>query len=124
MWFYRVPALRMAEAQARHGARAFVYEFAWPSPAHDGALGACHALDVPFVFDNLADPAFAPLLGDAPPQAIADGMHAAWVSFATTGDPGWPAYRAPHRPVRRFAAAPATVPDPRGALRTLWDDLR
>ncbi|MFF2126211.1 carboxylesterase/lipase family protein [Streptomyces olivochromogenes] len=123
-WFYRLPALRLAEAQARHGARAFVYEFAWPSPAFDGALGACHALDVPFVFDNLADPAFAPLLGDHPPQAIADRMHAAWVSFATTGDPGWPAYDAPGRTVRRFAATAATGHDPRHGLRTLWDGLR
>ncbi|MFF7751695.1 carboxylesterase/lipase family protein [Streptomyces sp. NPDC007971] len=123
-WFYRLPALRLAEAQARHGARAFVYEFAWPSPAFDGALGACHALDVPFVFDNLADPAFAPLLGDTPPQPIADSMHAAWVSFATTGDPGWPAYGEPHRAVHRFAAAPATSRDPHGELRALWDDVR
>ncbi|MEU6096221.1 carboxylesterase family protein [Streptomyces sp. NPDC047079] len=123
-WFYRLPALRLAEAQERQGARAFVYEFAWPSPAHDGALGACHALDVPFVFDNLADPAFAHLLGDAPPQTIADRMHAAWVSFATTGDPGWSAYRVPDRAVHRFAAVPATDHDPRRSLRTLWDGLR
>ncbi|WP_325100367.1 carboxylesterase family protein [Streptomyces broussonetiae] len=127
-WFYRLPALRLAEAQAqaqaRHGARAYVYEFAWPSPAFEGTLGACHVLDVPFVFDNPADPAFTPLLGDFPPQAIADSMHAAWVSFATTGDPGRPAYREPHRTVRRFADAPATDHDPRGSLRTLWDGLR
>ncbi|MBL1086936.1 carboxylesterase/lipase family protein [Streptomyces actinomycinicus] len=123
-WFYRVPALRLAEAQAAHGARTFVYEFAWPSPAFDGALGACHALDVPFVFGNLADPAFAPLLGDAPPPALAETMHAAWVSFATTGDPGWPAYRAPGRAVRYFADVPITAPDPRTGLRTLWDGLR
>ncbi|MFI1766594.1 carboxylesterase/lipase family protein [Streptomyces sp. NPDC020800] len=123
-WFYRVPALRLAEAQSRHGARAFVYEFAWSSPAFDGALGACHALDVPFVFDNLADPAFAPLLGDTPPQVLADRMHGAWVSFATTGDPGWPAHDERHRAVRRFATAPGTVHDPRGGLRALWDDVR
>ncbi|MGY4998865.1 hypothetical protein [Streptomyces sp. 900105245] len=40
-WFYRLPALRLAEAQARHGARAFVHEFTWPSLAFDGALGGC-----------------------------------------------------------------------------------
>lgn len=56
-------ALRLAEARARCGARAFVHEFTWPSPAIQGSLGACHALDVPFVFDNLTDPSFAPLLG-------------------------------------------------------------
>lgn len=109
--FYRLPALRLAEAQARCGARAFVYEFTWPSPAFEGALGACHAVDVPFVFDKLADPSFAPLLGGTPPQPLADSMHAAWVSFATTGDPGWPEYREPRRTVHHFGASPAVIHD-------------
>ena len=123
-WFYRLPALRLAEAQTRHGARAFVYEFAWGSPAFGGALGACHAAEVPFVFDNLADPGFAPLLGGARPQHIAESMHAAWVSFATTGDPGWPVYGEPDRPVRLFGASTAITQDPRKELRALWESLR
>jgi para-nitrobenzyl esterase len=123
-WFYRLPALRLAEAQTRHGASAFVYEFAWPSPAFAGGIGACHAADVPFVFDNLAHPAFSPLLGDRPPQDVADTMHSAWVSFATTGDPGWPAYRESERLVRRFGEPPALTRDPRKSLRTVWDGLR
>ncbi|MGV9244394.1 carboxylesterase family protein [Streptomyces sp. NPDC003710] len=123
-WFCRLPAVRLAEAQTRQGARAFVYEFAWGSPAFGDALGACHAAEVPFVFDNLADPGFAPLLGVARPQHIADGMHAAWVAFATTGDPGWPAYRAPDRAVRRFGASPDITHVPRGDLRVLWEGVR
>ncbi|MGW7525985.1 carboxylesterase/lipase family protein [Streptomyces sp. NPDC054783] len=123
-WFYRLPALRLAEAQEGQGARAFVYEFAWPSPALDGDLGACHAADLPFVFDNLADPGFAALLGDTPPQHIADSMHAAWTAFATTGEPGWPAYREPGRAVRRFGATPALDHAPREHLRALWDGVR
>ncbi|MGI5517344.1 carboxylesterase/lipase family protein [Streptomyces sp. CA-106131] len=123
-WFYRLPALRLAEAQTRHGARAFVYEFDWASPAFDGMLGACHAVEIPFVFDNLAEPGFAPLLGDTRPQDIADSMHAAWVSFATTGDPGWPAYRESDRAVRRFGSSPDITHDPDHELRVLWDGLR
>ncbi|AOR30574.1 carboxylesterase [Streptomyces fodineus] len=123
-WFYRLPALRLAEARAGRGARAFVYEFAWQSPALGGGLGACHAADVPFVFDNLADPGFAALLGDTPPQHIADSMHAAWVAFATTGDPGWPAYREPERTVRLFGATPTLARAPREHLRALWDGVR
>jgi len=30
--------------------------------------------------------------GPNPPQQLADDMHAAWIAFARTGDPGWPAY--------------------------------
>ena len=56
-WFYRVPALRLAEAHPR----SHVYEFAWESPV--GGLGACHALEVPFVFRTLDDPGSAALAG-------------------------------------------------------------
>ncbi|MDF3300136.1 carboxylesterase/lipase family protein [Streptomyces tropicalis] len=126
-WFYRIPALRLADAQSRHGARAYVYEFAWQPPTFDGQLGACHASELPFVFDALDDPAFVGLLGPHPPQQVADAMHAAWVAFATAGDPGWPRYDA-DRPVMRFGGAtgfPAAVEtDPRGALRTSWDGVR
>lgn len=69
------------------------YEFAWRSSAVDGALGAAHAVELPFVFDRLdADVLRGPdaLLGpDEIPTGLADEMHGAWVRFATTGDPGW-----------------------------------
>ncbi|MFE3459330.1 carboxylesterase/lipase family protein [Nocardiopsis aegyptia] len=65
--------------------RTFVYEFAWRSPVMD--LGACHALEIGFVFDTLRSS--AELTGTGAPQALADAMHRAWVSFAASGDPGW-----------------------------------
>ena len=53
-WFYRIPAIRMAEAHAQQDAGAtYIYEFAWQSPTFDGRIGACHAMELPFVFDNL-----------------------------------------------------------------------
>ena len=52
-WWVRVPAIRLADAHAPAPAGTFMYEFAWPSPAFDGRLGACHALEIPFVFDTL-----------------------------------------------------------------------
>ncbi len=117
-WFFRIPAIRLAET---HG-RARVYEFDWSSPLFDGRLGACHALELAFVFDTL-DTSHG-IAGPHPPQALADAMHAAWVAFASTGDPGWPVYGA-DRHVRRFAAdAVTTETDPRGALRELWAGIR
>jgi para-nitrobenzyl esterase len=101
-WFYRIPAIRLAEAQAQGGAaRAWVYEFSWPSPQFDGRLGACHALELGFTFDTLALEAHGALMGPDAPQALADEMHGAWVRFAKTGDPGWPAWR-DGGPVHRF----------------------
>ncbi|MCX5144855.1 carboxylesterase/lipase family protein [Streptomyces sp. NBC_00338] len=90
----RGPLNRLADARP---ARTFVYEFAWRSPVLD--LGACHALEIGFVFDNLRHG--ESLSGPDAPQPLADTMHRAWVAFATTGDPGWPAWDA-RRPVKVF----------------------
>ena len=122
-WFFRMPAIRVAEARLANGADTYVYEFGWPSPQFGGRLGACHALEIAFVFDNLDDPAGRPLAGSAPPQALADEMHRAWVGFVKTGAPGWPAYGS-QRAVRTFAAASETVIDPRAGQRMAWDGVR
>jgi carboxylesterase type B len=106
-----------------------MYEFAWRAPA-DGApldFGACHALELGFVFDTLdrgADELLGPLLGPTPPQALADAMHRAWVAFAATGSPGWPRYDHARRATMRFGVTSAVVEDPRAAERALWDGVR
>ena len=47
-----MPSLRFADAWARGGAPTFGYSLDWKSPMHDGALGSCHALDIPFAFGD------------------------------------------------------------------------
>ncbi|RZT84519.1 para-nitrobenzyl esterase [Pseudonocardia sediminis] len=95
---------------AAHTGRSFGYEFAWRSPACDGRLGACHALELPFVFGTL-DRAAAPdgLPGEKPPAELSERMHRAWVRFATTGDPGWPARDDADPRIQRFDADADTV---------------
>ena len=121
-WWMRIPAIRLAEAHANAASGTYMYEFAWPSPG----LGAVHALEVPFVFDTLGTdaPLFGPLLGDDPPQELAEPMHAAWVAFASTGDPGWPAYDATRRATMRFDTISQVVDDPRAWERALWEGVR
>ena len=115
--YFRLPALAVAEARTG-SAPTHVYEFAWPSPV--GGLGACHALDVPFVFDNLAAAGVDHLTGPQPPAQLAAQMHAAWVSFARTGDPGWRSFGTDY-PVFVFRASGGTLElDPRGDERTIW----
>ncbi|MFF0751721.1 carboxylesterase/lipase family protein [Streptomyces sp. NPDC004267] len=123
-WFYRVPAIRLAEARTGQPGTTHLYEFAWRPPTFDGLLGACHAAELPFVFDNLHDRAFTALLGAEPPQELADTMHAAWVSFAATGDPGWPAYDLDERRTMRFDTHSAVLGDPRADERVLWEGRR
>ncbi len=123
-WFFRIPAIRLAEAHARNHGTTYTYEFAWRSPKFDGRLGACHTLEIPFVFDTLDIGEMDALLGDNPPQQIADAMHTAWVSFATHGDPGWTQYDLEQRATMRFNTSSDLVQDPRSAERMLWEGLR
>jgi carboxylesterase type B len=104
-------------------AATYMYELAWRSPRFDGRLGACHGLELPFVFDTLGDWT-EPMLGPDPPQPLADAMHAAWVAFATNGDCGWPRYDLGRRETMRFDTTSAVVDDPRSAVRALWEGVR
>ncbi len=122
-WFYRLPVVRVAEARLTHGSDTYIYEFGWRSPRFSGRLGACHGLEIGFVFDNLDDPAGRPMTGAAPPQTLADEMHGAWVSFVKTGRPGWAAY-GNSRTVRSFGTTSTTVTDPGAPQRKAWDGIR
>jgi para-nitrobenzyl esterase len=94
---FRLPARRFAAA---HRGRTHVYEFGWRSPACGGMLGACHGLELPFVFNALR-PCAGPrgLAGEAPPQELADRVHRLWVRFATGEPLPWPEYNAETRQV-------------------------
>jgi para-nitrobenzyl esterase len=123
-FFFRVPAIRAAEARFGAEGKTYMYEFTWRSPQFDGQLGACHAVEIPFVFDALSSPANHPLIGADAPQVVADAMHSAWVRFITTGDPGWTPYTAGRRAVMTFDVDSTVVDDPRGDERQLWSDVR
>lgn len=121
-WFFRIPALRVAEA--RLASRTWVYEFAWQTPVFDGRLGACHYLDVAFVFDTLRSDGAGLLLGSEPPQELADTMHRAWVDFVRNGDPGWSPYTPENRRTMVFSFDSTVAHDPHGDERQLWEGLR
>lgn len=123
-WYYRLPAIRLAEARAGQPGATYLYEFAWRPPTFNGRLGACHTLEIPFVFANPEDRSMASLVGPHPPRQLADLMHAAWVSFATKGNPGWPEYDPHRRTTMRFDTASRALDDPGSGQRTLWDGIR
>ncbi len=124
-WYWRIPAIRLADAYAKNARTSptYMYEFAWRSPQFNGLLGACHALEIAFVFDTLGN-GTEPLLGADPPQQLADAMHAAWVAFATNGNCGWPKYDLNRRATMRFDTTSEVVDDPRSAERALWEGVR
>lgn len=119
-WTFGVPAVRLAEARADAPAATYMYEFDWPSSALAG-LGACHGLDLPFAFDTLRSERIERFTGPAAPQWLADEMHGALVRFASTGNPGWAAYR-PERTVRLFGTGVGS--GLHSHRRLLWDGRR
>lgn len=121
-WYWRIPAIRLADTHAKNAktSSTYMYEFAWRSPQFNGRLGACHTLEIPFVFDTLGN-ATEPLCGTDPPRQLADSMHAAWVAFATNGDSGWRKYDLSRRATMRFDTTSRVVDDPRSAERALWE---
>ncbi|WP_267716324.1 carboxylesterase/lipase family protein [Streptomyces sp. CoH17] len=124
-WLFAMPSLHLAEAHLAGGGRAHVYELTWPAPAFGGALGACHALDVPLLFGTFqADLALLQFGGAEPSEealALSARFRAAWTAFARTGDPGWPAYDTERRPVQVLDTEPAVAPYPEEISRRLWE---
>jgi para-nitrobenzyl esterase len=121
----RQQAWAQAERKAAQGAAAvWLYELDWATPVDGGKWGSPHALDLPFVFDNVA--ASASMVGEgAEPQALADQMSSAWLAFARTGNPGpaWPAFNATMRATMVFDTTSHTVNDFRGGERALLAPL-
>ncbi len=120
---FRIPAIRLAEAQVANDTPAWMYRFDWPSSAFNGSFGACHALEIPFVFDNLSAPGVDIFTGGTAPQDLATQMHAAWVGFAKSGDPGWARYDTDRRATMIFNVRSDVADDPDGETRRLWDGL-
>lgn len=116
------PMLEEAEALARAGNPAFVYQFDFVSPV-EPARGAFHALDIPFVFGTLAGSSGGT---GAAARAVSATMQDRFVAFARTGTPNgrglprWPAYRPRDRATMVFDRHSRVVRDPRRWQRRLF----
>ncbi|MFA3876622.1 carboxylesterase/lipase family protein [Streptomyces sp. MMCC 100] len=124
-WVFAMPTLHLAEAHLAGGGRAHVYELTWPAPAQGGALGACHALDIPLLFGTFQESlALLQFAGAEPSEealALSARFRSSWTAFARTGDPGWPAYDTERRLVQVLDAEPTVAPYPEETSRRLWE---
>lgn len=71
---------------AQGGAPAYVYLFKWESDLNDGALAACHGMELPFMFNNVAVQREM-TGGTKSAYKMADKVSSAWIQFIKTGDP-------------------------------------
>ncbi|MBN2040284.1 MAG: carboxylesterase/lipase family protein [Spirochaetes bacterium] len=92
---FRLRALQIAESHSKYGNPAYNYLFTWKSPFMNEMLGACHALEIGFIFGSL-DPVFTGTGTDA--DILSVKMQDAWISFAAKSTPecknigGWAQY--------------------------------
>lgn len=121
--FFRYPHSRLSEAQSQHGP-VWEYLFEWSSPI-DPEKGACHGIELPFVFYMEEDEVF----GGNPPITMLEQVQNAWISFARNGDPNhsdlpvWPQYNKKDTPKMVFNVNPRVENDPDGVLRNKWEEV-
>jgi para-nitrobenzyl esterase len=110
-------SVKLAERKAAQGAApAFMYLLTWETPVAKGRLRSPHAVEIPLVFDNVEKARNFVGRGEAP-QVVADQMSDAWLRFARTGDPGWPAYDGARRATMVFDLESRVVEDPLPEVR-------
>lgn len=116
----RKGAIEQAERKAaQSGAPAFMYLLNWETPVDGGKWKSPHALDIALMFDNV--PNSASMTGTSPEaQTLADAMSNAWIRFARTGDPGWPAYLPATRATMVFDVKSRVVNDPNREERLMF----
>ena len=122
----RVPGLRLADAQTLR-APTYAYLFDWKSPGMNGALGSCHALELPFVFGTHA---VAPEFAGSGPEAdaFAEATMDTWLAFARTGNPNSDAAEAPvwdtlAKPIMVLGTDIRVEHDWRGQEIGVWDEV-
>ncbi|MBO6303048.1 MAG: carboxylesterase family protein [Ruminiclostridium sp.] len=99
---FRLPAIRQGQAHAAHGNP--VYMYYWKYPSAIPYMGACHAVELAYVFNNLNETIYT---GDNIDPALAALVQQMWVNFAVSGDPSadgleWETYSAESRKTMVF----------------------
>jgi para-nitrobenzyl esterase len=125
---FHYPAMRLAEAHTAGGADVYSYLFTWRSPTLRGSLGACHALELPFVWGFTRHPLALPLLGvDRTAPRLSRVMQRAWAAFArdgvprASGLPKWERYDPVRRATMVLGRRCALDDAPLDAERQLWE---
>jgi para-nitrobenzyl esterase len=135
IWIYfvnlktHIASILLAERKVADGkAPVYMYLFNWESPALNGILKACHALDEPLAF-NYVDPPPA-IIGNAPERfKLGERVSGAWAAFARNGDPNhegiphWPAYTAKNRATMIIDTEWKVKNDPFAKERKEWYGL-
>ena len=120
---FRVPAAEQAALHADAGGNTYMYY--WTKESAIPHYGACHAVELSYVFGNLDDTIFT---GERADSALAKTVQAMWVAFAKTGNPSadgytWDAYDSKTRATMFLGDEIRLVSDPMKEERELVEPL-
>jgi len=124
---FRVPHIRVSDMQSTH-APVWMYRFDWRSMVSDD-LGACHAIELPFVFRTFDSPTRWQIVGSDPPMDLSDLMMDTWIAFIRTGSPNgrglpvWPAFKTANRATMIFNTESEVRNNPDGGALQLYEGL-
>ncbi|ORX42183.1 alpha/beta-hydrolase [Piromyces finnis] len=86
---FRIPMVKQAELHSSSGGKSFVYH--WKFSGEDSLLGACHAIELAYVFNNLDERIYT---GNKISVHLANQVQDMWINFARNGKPysKWESY--------------------------------
>lgn len=118
---FRRRAQLFSEQRCENNNPTWMYWFTWATPVFGGVLGSCHALDIPFAFDNLEAPGTDLLTGDGPErQSLANRFASEIVQFAQHGHPSWEQFNTETRPTLQLDTETSLIHDPEPEIRELY----
>jgi para-nitrobenzyl esterase len=118
---FRNHAWNLLELRAQQQSKSWSYWFTWGSPAFDGMLGSCHALDIPFFFSNIKSPGADMFIGSGSVQEqLATTTLSALSLFASTGAVDWPQFEIAKRPTMIFDDSCGVTNSPDDVLHSFW----
>jgi para-nitrobenzyl esterase len=128
---FHYPARRLADLHSAHTSQTYAYLFNWSGRFPLSRLGACHGIEIPFVFGTLRDGPLRALLGvSRSARDLSRVMQDAWLAFARTGQPEhealpeWPAYEAERSATMLLGPECFAAEKPFGRAHRFWNAQR
>ena len=120
---FRLPAIRQAERHAHNGGK--VYMYYWTQPSSIRFRGACHAVELAYVFQNPQETIFT---GKPADPVLTKTVGDMWANFARTGDPSvpglnWLSYDEKQRATAIISRSPHLKSDPLKEQREMLSPL-
>ena len=103
---FRLPMIRQAEGHIKNGGKVYLYY--WTEPSKVRFRGACHAVELAYVFGNLDETIYTGAPAD---ETLSAQVQEMWANFARTGSPDtdtirWQPYDIDTRPAMVIDKAP------------------